>query len=84
MKVRVEFDPTPIRHIAIQCPKCERWFYGRDVTTDDLYFDYQIEFAHCTCPICNRIFSGRIVEIEEVGSAGECYNGCLGKKVVWE
>lgn len=87
MKVRVEFDPTPIRHIAIQCPKCERWFYGWDVTTDNLCYEYEIKYAHCTCPVCGNTFSWYDedeVEVETVDSAEACYDGCLEKKVVWE
>lgn len=30
MKIRVEYEATPIRHIAAQCPKCERRFDARD------------------------------------------------------
>lgn len=33
VQIKVEFDPTPIRHMAIQCPKCERLFNMYDVAT---------------------------------------------------
>lgn len=73
VNVRVEHDPAPIRHIAVQCPDCKRWFYGSDITSDDLGYDYQIGYATFTCPECNHVFGniGRYsvpkVKIEEVG-----------------
>lgn len=29
--VRVEYEPLPIRHIAVQCPECKNWFHGMDM-----------------------------------------------------
>lgn len=90
MRVRVVYESTPIRHIAVQCPKCGNWFYGIDITSDDLSYDYEIYHAQFECPICGKIFGAdecrdfSNVRIEEVGSAAECYKGCLEKKVVWE
>ena len=34
--VRVEYEPLPIRHIAVQCPNCKKWFRGWEITEDDL------------------------------------------------
>ena len=90
MKVRVEYEATPIRHIAVQCPKCEKWFDGRDITHDGLGYEYQIRYAQFECPICGKIFGGHEylgfanVIIQEVNSAAECYAGCLQRKEVWE
>ena len=36
MNVRIMYDPAPIRHIAVQCPDCERWFNGRDIDDKEL------------------------------------------------
>lgn len=91
--VRVEYECAPIRHIAVQCPRCEKWFYGSDITNDELSYEYQIDMAHFTCPVCENKF-GRKHEwnaytalnkphIEEV-SYPEVYDGCLKRKVVWE
>lgn len=89
MNVRVEYDPTPIRHIAVQCPDCKRWFYGWDIVDgefDDLMFDYQIYFATFTCPICTKRFGGNQnatkVYIEEVAYP-EVYDECLTRKEIW-
>lgn len=88
MNVRVEYECTPIRHIAIQCPNCMNWFHGFDVTKDDLLFDYQIGFAKCHCPICDidfgydSIFS-KDLNIQEIGYP-EVYKDCLSKKETWE
>ena len=90
MNVRVVYESTPIRHIAIQCPKCEKWFYGIDITEHKLSYDCDIYFAQFECPVCGKIFGAdecrdfSNVKIKEVGSAEECYKDCLEKKVVWE
>lgn len=90
MNVRVVYESTPIRHIAVQCPKCENWFYGADVTNDKLSYHYEIYYAQFECPVCGKIFGAdeyrdfSNVKIEEVDSSAECYKGCLEKKVIWE
>lgn len=90
MNVRIEYDFTPIRHIAVQCPECENWFQGKDITYDKLNYDYEIYFAQFECPVCGKIFGGDEcrdfcnVRIQEVDSAAECYQGCLRRKEVWE
>ena len=91
---RIEYDPTPIRHIAVQCPSCGRWFHGNAITEDDLYYDFQAEMAEFKCPVCTTRFSCsdyshvgfEICEshIKECGSAEEVYEGCLERKVIWE
>ena len=89
MKIRVEFDPTPIRHIAVQCPKCENWFRGYDITDDNLSFGHEIYYAQFHCPVCDKIFGAdehsdfANVHIEEV-SYPDVYNGCLERKEIWE
>ena len=94
MNVRVEYESTPIRHIAVQCPKCEKWFNGRDIINGDwlrdLRYSYQIFYAQFECPVCGKIFGGdecrdfSNVKIQEVGSSEECYKDCLQRKEVWE
>lgn len=90
MNVRVEYEATPIRHIAVQCPSCLRWFRGRDITSDKLSFEYQIYSAQFECPICGKIWGADAynnyasLKIKECGDSGEVYNGCFTKKEVWE
>lgn len=94
MKVRVEYECTPIRHIAVECPHCKKWFHARDIFNGDalknLRYSYEIHFASFTCPVCNNTFGftdgmkEENIEIEEVGTAEECYSGCLVKKEIWE
>lgn len=94
MKVRVEYESTPIRHIAVECPNCNNWFHARDILDgdwiEDLRYDYQIEFATFVCPVCRNVFgyvdtyNRENVEIKEVGSSEECYKDCLSKREVWE
>ena len=89
MKIRVEYDPTPIRHIAVQCPKCEHWFHGRDITNDKLEYEYQIYYAQFICPVCGKVFgadksySFANMQIEETGYP-DVYKDCLERKEVWE
>ena len=93
MNVRVEYESTPIRHIAVQCPKCNKWFNGRDIINGDwltdLRYDYQIYCAQFECPVCGKIFGGDAcrdfgnVNIEQT-SYSEVYKDCLQKKEVWE
>lgn len=100
INIRVEYDPTPIRHIAIQCPHCGKWFHGYDLIDKGewLSYDYQIQTTTFTCPICDKIFGFDAINslysswnkpqfeynIQEVGSAEECYKDCVTKKEVWE
>lgn len=92
MNVRVEYEPTPIRHIAVQCSYCGKWFSGWDVVDSkdplyDLRDSDDIAFAEFTCPVCGKGFGGvqnnDAPLIEKVGSAEECYKDCLKKKEVW-
>lgn len=75
-KARVVLDPAPIRSVAVECPKCKKWFYGRDITTSNLFFDYELDYAEFTCPICRTEFGGIQPDFEEVGSVEECYKDC--------
>ena len=96
VNMKAEFESTPIRHVSIQCPYCQKWFYGHDVTPSGtwLSYDYQLRTTTFTCPICDKNFGcsydsspfGPKVEfnIEEVGSSEECYKDCVSKKVTWE
>ena len=89
MKVRVVYEPRHIRHIAIQCPKCKNWFYGDDITSDELTTEYNIDFASYVCPKCNHAWScsgypnHEMPEVEET-SYPEVYRDCLQKNVIWE
>lgn len=85
--VRVEYDPRPIKHIAVQCPECKNWFDGYDITENALYNAVDINFAEFTCPVCGKEFGGvqhrDKPNIEEVGYP-KVYEGCLKQKTVWE
>lgn len=89
MNVRVTYEPTPIRHIAVQCPRCEKWFNGKDITKDKLEYDYQLYHAQFNCPACGKIFGAdaynnyATLYIEEM-SYPEIYKDCLQRKEVWE
>ena len=91
--VRVEYECTPIRHIAVQCPKCKKWFHGTDITHDDLRYSYQIDMANYRCPVCDikfgydnkrSPFSEKDKPCIEEVSYPEVYDGCLTQKVIWE
>ena len=92
MNVRVVYESTPIRHIAVQCPHCGKWFSGWDILAgngyEDLRFEHDISFATFECPLCEKEFGGlqhnENVDIRKVGDADECYKDCLRQKVTWE
>ena len=92
MKVRVEYESIPIRHLAVQCPKCMSWFNGWEVMRGadfrNLRYKHDINFQVFKCPKCEIEFGGiqhgEKVDIQEVFSAEECYKDCLRKKEVWE
>lgn len=90
MNVRVEYEATPIRHIAVQCDKCGKWFDGRDIADKEIHYEYDIYSTSFICPICDHFFGADAyrgysnVKIKECDSASEVYDGILRKKEVWE
>lgn len=100
INIRVEYEATPIRHIAIQCPYCKKWFRGEDLISKGewLDYDYKIYNTTFTCPICDKSFGFDYAcslysswskpqfdyNIQEVSDNKECYKDCLTKKEVWE
>lgn len=92
MKVRVEYDPIPIKRLAVQCPTCKNWFNGYEVMKGadfrNLRFRSDIMYKTFKCPKCEmefgNILNGEEIDIQEVFSAEECYKDCLGKKEIWE
>lgn len=81
---RVVLDSAPIINVAVECPKCKKWFYGRDITNDRLDFEYQLDYAEFICPVCGKEFGGISPDREEVDSEEECYEGCLEKEEIWK
>ena len=90
MKVRVEYDATPVRHAAVQCPRCLKWFRAKDIARDNVIYDFHIRIAQFTCPLCGKVFGGdensnySNVVIEECDGYSEVYKDCLKRKEVWE
>jgi uncharacterized Zn-finger protein len=83
MKARIEFEIQPIRHIAVQCPYCENWFHGRDISNKTLHDIIDVEFATYDCPICGHKFDGKDLYYEEM-EYEDVYKGCLTKKEFWD
>ncbi len=93
VRMRVEYESQPIRHIAVQCPECLKWFDGRDIIDGDYFKDlryrHQIYFANFHCPMCDSKFGHdgyydkSDIDIEEVYSAEECYKRCYKRKEMW-
>lgn len=89
IKVRVEYDPIPVRHIAVQCPDCGRWYYGNDISDSFVAYDYDIYNTQFTCPVCGKVFGDSEyrgcddVEITEMAYP-DIYKDCYTKKEVWE
>ena len=89
--VRVEYDNIPIRHIAVQCPKCNKWFMGWDIVNGNpfevLRFQHDINWATFTCPVCGEEFGGlQHADKPNITEAyhPEIYDGCLERKETWE
>ena len=88
LNMRIEYEPTTIRHIAVQCPKCGKWFKGKDLTKDRLFYGHDIHYAQFECPLCNTNFTADSeyidvdVHIEEADYPN-VYKDCLQKKEVW-
>lgn len=90
---RVEFESTPIRHVAVQCPHCDKWFNGWDIVEGDplkeLRYEHDLGFAVFYCPCCKREFSGTDdvgiddIQVNEV-SYPDVYKNCLKRKETWE
>lgn len=90
--VKVEYDMMPIRHIAVECPKCKKWFRGWQITDDDLTEHNDIYNAEFTCPLCKEefgymssLYDGKkyIPNIKKSGYP-DIYKDCLTKKEIWE
>ena len=88
INVRVEYEPKQIRHMAIQCPYCERWFAMGDALAHGakyVGYDDEIEFTNYHCPVCDRDFNrdfGRKFHVTEC-SYPDVYNGIMHKHVMW-
>ena len=90
MNVRVEYDPRPIRHIAVQCDKCGNWFDGRDISPSSLACEYHIYGAKFVCPLCDYTFGADTslpdygIKVKERFDSGDVYKDCKRRKEVWE
>jgi hypothetical protein len=84
------YDPSPIRHIAVQCPDCERWFNGRDIGDQEFEYDNELCQTHFICPICGTVFSldgygkHQNVNVEECSNHNDVYRGIYQKVEKWE
>lgn len=85
-KVRIEYERIPIRHVAVQCPSCEKWFHGNDITSTNLVYEEDVKYAEFQCPLCGKEFGGiQNIDIPDIEKKcyPEVYEGCLEKKEVW-
>ena len=85
VNMKVEYEATPIRHLAVQCPDCDFWFFGSDIIKGGCEFEFQLIGARCKCPKCGSEFKvDKESNIEESDEFPEFYQKCLRKKVTWE
>ena len=85
VNMKVEYESTPIRHLAVQCPDCENWFFGYDIFKDDCQYDYQLRGSECHCPKCGSEFKVDFESnIEESNEFPEFYDKCLRQKITWQ
>lgn len=88
--VRASYGDIPIDALAVQCPKCKKWFAGYQIDKKGrLEYKHDIKYVTFTCPLCEEEFGGiqhaDEPVIEEV-AFDEVYKGCLERKIkiVWE
>ena len=86
VNLKVEFESRPVKHLAIQCPDCNRWFKQTDITlkkwiSNESDID---QFTKCECPACSCKFNLGNVEYDENVEFPEFYNNCAKQKTVWE
>lgn len=68
-KAKVEYEPRQIRHAVVQCPKCQKWFYPRDITTITSPRDLaSIMDDSFLCPLCREEFVIPHKNIEETSN----------------
>lgn len=84
INIRLEYELTPIRHLAVQCPECKSWFKQGDICLDYISYSYQLFSTQYTCPKCNFDFKAYDINIEECFNSKEVYRDVSKKKVIWE
>jgi len=47
VNARVEYEITPIRNCAIECPNCENWFQSHNISKNDIIYAYQLSNLDC-------------------------------------
>jgi len=50
--MRVKYESTPIKHLAIQCPECQNWFHSQDICNKTISYSYELDFMDCLFPKC--------------------------------
>ena len=79
--MRVKYESTPIKHLAIQCPECQNWFHSQDICNKTISYSYELDFMDCLFPKCGCDFKGKAV-VEECCSP-TVYKDTLEKKIEW-
>jgi hypothetical protein len=87
INVSAEFEPRQIRLMAIQCPRCKRWFSRGDLNVSSrcCNTDIDIKYADYHCPACNTTFGyccGDMPNITE--NYDEIKEKLAKRKTVWE
>lgn len=78
---RVEYETSPIRHLAVRCPHCEAWMRAQQASSDHIPDMVVAEFARYECVECGHKFCPAElveIEVEECDSAGQVYRDCVG------
>ena len=58
LNYKVEYDRIPIRHLAVQCPECDRWFNANDIvlTPEKIRYYSELVSTLFKCPVCFSLF----------------------------
>lgn len=86
INIKAEFEVSPIRHLAIQCPKCDTWFKGTDILVEDAHYEYDLMNAECHCPKCGYEFEINYQKsnVDEDERFPAFYDKCAKRKTTWE
>ena len=86
VNIRVEFEPSVIRHCAIQCPNCNTWFHQVDISTSKRFAitESDLYAMDCHCQKCGHDFELGTDYVLEESEHPQIYKDCVKKIVHWE
>lgn len=78
INMKVDYEIQRVRDFVVQCPECNEWFRGRDISSGDNYILDVVDmaFAEYLCPLCGCEFGGYKAQKNiEAATPPEIYKG---------